>query len=127
MASNLEQLSKRIEQVIQEHVAESRRVAIAAMARGFASAGGKAGTRTRQRANAQNHRGELEIAGLAEQLYRVLCEKPGESLAVFAAEIGVTPRELERPLMKLRLADQVRSVGSRSMMRYFPLTARPGR
>ena len=42
-------------------------------------------------------------------------------MAVLAAEIGSSPRELNRPVTQLRSAGQVRSVGQRHLTRYFPM------
>ena len=57
---------------------------------------------------------------MAETLYEQVCAKPGEPMLAFAAELGATPRELHRPMMTLKRAGRVRTVGERHRTRYFP-------
>jgi hypothetical protein len=66
------------------------------------------------------------MALVSEHLHAVVCAQPGASMAAFAVTMGVSPRELDRPMAHLKKAGRVRSVGQRSLMRYFPLTGRSG-
>ena len=61
---------------------------------------------------------------LSDKLYQCVCARPGELATVFADEIGCRPRELERPLAKLKAQGRIRSVGERRLMRYFPAVTR---
>ncbi len=61
------------------------------------------------------------MARLGERLYETVCAKPGETMAVLAADLGATPRELWRPMSQLKRDGRVRSVGARSFTRYFPM------
>jgi hypothetical protein len=120
---SLEDLTTRIEQVIQEHIAASHAAASIALERAFES-----GVRTRvapaqQRRSSQNRRRRPpeEIAAAGQRLYEAICAKPGETMAVLASDTGMTPRELQLPLAGLKRSGQVRSVGKRHLTRYFPL------
>lgn len=61
-----------------------------------------------------------EMAELGERFYGVVCEHSGETMAILAPLVGVSARELKRPVASLKKADRVRSVGQRSETRYFP-------
>jgi hypothetical protein len=122
MTTTIDQLSKRIEQVIQEHLAASQQAATEAIARTFGlAAAGARSERVAPRPAGRRRRPRSEIAGLGEQFYRAVCAKPGETMAVLAADIGSSPRELNRPVTQLKSMGQVRSVGQRHLTRYFPM------
>jgi hypothetical protein len=42
------------------------------------------------------------MAAMVERLYQAVCAKPGESKATLAAQIGVSARELDRPMDHLK-------------------------
>jgi hypothetical protein len=62
-----------------------------------------------------------ELAALGERFYSAVCATPGETMTFLAAQLGTTPRRLQRPVAHLKRAGRVRSVGERSHTRYFPL------
>ncbi len=62
-----------------------------------------------------------EIGSLSERLYEAVCRTPGETMAVIAPVVGATARELNRPMLRLKQAGRVRSVGTRHATRYFPM------
>jgi hypothetical protein len=62
-----------------------------------------------------------EIGALSERLYEAVCRAPDETMAVFAPMIGSTARELNRPMLVLRRAARIRSVGTKHATRYFPM------
>ena len=68
-------------------------------------------------------RASADIEALGERFYRAVCKRPGETMAVLAAELGSSPQELNRPMTQLKRQGRVRSVGQRQFTRYFPLTA----
>jgi predicted Zn-dependent protease len=125
MTNTNEDLGKRIEQMIAEHIAATRRVAQEAVERGL-TASGAAPTVPAQRGRARaresgKRRATAEIAALGERFYHVVCSKPGETMTVLAAQVGASPRELQRAVAGLKEAGRVRAVGQRSQTRYFPL------
>ena len=61
------------------------------------------------------------MGAVGERLYQAVCSKPGESKAVLAGEVGMSPLELDRPMKHLKNTGKVRSVGQRHLTRYFPL------
>jgi hypothetical protein len=116
-------LSKQIEQVVQEHIAASRRAVEAAVARAFAAASAprRPVVAAMLRAPSGRRRGPAVLTELSEQLYRAVSAKPGESMAVFAIELSATVKELHRPMALLKRAGRVRSVGQRHLTRYYPM------
>ncbi len=125
MTSTNEELGKRIEQLVAEHIAATRKVAQEAVERALAASGLAPAVSTRpvraRTAGSGKRRGAGELTALAERFYRALCSKPGETMAVLAADVGATPRELHRAVAGLKQAGRVRSVGERSKTVYFPL------
>ena len=124
--TNIDHLTKRIEQVVQEHIAASRRAAEDAVARAFAVAGGKPRRVSPAAAQAVGgtRRTRTELATLSERLYQAVCARPGESMATLASALGAAARELHRPMAHLKRTGRVRSVGERHLTRYFPLAER---
>jgi hypothetical protein len=115
-------LGEQIEQLIQAHIAASRAAAQQAVARAFALAEGvPAGAPRRTRSSAGKKRPSADIAALGERFYKALSAKPGETMMVLAADVGVSARELHRSVALLKRAGRVRAVGSRSLTRYFPM------
>lgn len=125
-STGISELSKRIEQVIQEHLEASQRAATDAMARAFGAARGGPGRArlTPRPGGGSRRRPAAEMAALGQQFYQAVCERPGETMVVLAADIGSSPRELNRPVTILKRLGQVRSVGQRNLTRYFPLAAK---
>ncbi len=124
--TDIERLEQQIEQLIREHLAECTRRAMLAVQRGFAATVKPTGRRRDESAHraAGRRRSVDELDGLAERLAAAVIAKPGTTMAVLAAEVGATVRELERPATHLKKAGRIRTVGERNMTRYFPLPAR---
>lgn len=118
-------LGARIEQLVEEHIAASRKAAQAAVERAFMLAA-KPAVRTEASRRAGKKRPSAEIASLGDRLYRAVCAKPGETMAVLAPMAGARARELHRPMTLLRRAGRVRAVGTRSTTRYFPMANAAG-
>ena len=118
-------LAERIERLVQEHIAASRKSAQEALERGFAAAVGARRTsaprQVTKSAGSGKRRAPDEVAALGERIYQAVCAKPGESMTVLAAELGSTARELHRPMALLKKAGRVRSAGARHLTRYFPM------
>ena len=126
----------RLEQVLEEHAAACRAAMVAAAERAFPADAfstpkacrarqahkrpRKAGRRPRL-VKPVARRTPAEMATMCEQLYQAVCAKPGESKAVLAAAVGVSARELDRPMRHLKNARKVRTAGQRHLTRYFPL------
>ena len=120
-----EELAKKIERVVEEHIAESRRVAQEAVARAFASPPAKSG-RARPAAAKRRWKGRRspdEVAELGERLYAAICAQPGAGMSALATEVGASVRELHRPMTRLKDDGRIRSVGKRHLTRYFPMAA----
>lgn len=125
MSTTTERLEAQIERLVQEHIAACHQAAAAAVERAFAKSARPAPKRGRRRsgksAAAAPKRTPEQIAALAERLYETVCEHPGATMEVLAAQMGAPPRELHRPMTHLRRAERVRSVGQRRHKRYFPM------
>ncbi len=120
--TSLKDLTDRIEDVVREHLAACRRAAESAVQRAFTGT-----SRVPQQVRTDGlvrRRASTEMAAISEKLYRAVCARPGETMAVLAVDLGASPRGLQRPMMHLKRAGQVRSVGQRNMTRYFPMAAK---
>jgi hypothetical protein len=122
-------LCNHIEHLVEEYISATRAAAQAALNRGFAT-----GTMARVRSSSSTTPGPTssrsrpgarraadEIGALSERLYEAVCRTPGERMAVIAPVVGATARELNRPMLRLKQAGRVRSVGTRHATRYFPM------
>jgi hypothetical protein len=117
-------LGERIERLVEEHIAASRKAAREAIERAFASAASPSApacTRGKAPRRACKKRPSADIAALGDGLYRAVCAKPGETMAVLAPMAGASARELHRSMTLLRRSGRVRAVGTRQMTRYFPM------
>lgn len=122
MTKTPEALEKRIEQLVREHLAAQQLAARAAVERAF---GGAARPQRQAPPESLGHRRPpTEMAAIGDRLYRAVCARPGETMAVLASDLGASVKGLQRPMMHLKNAGQVRSVGQRNMTRYFPMAAR---
>lgn len=130
MTNTTDELEKQIEQMVAAHVAALRKAAQGAVERAFAAAavGSAAATavapsRPHAARKAGKRRAKSELSALGERFFEVLSRKPGETMGVLSAEVGASPVELHRAVARLREAGRVRTIGERSQMRYFPLSA----
>jgi hypothetical protein len=125
--STTTELERQIEQMVATHVAALRKAAQGAVERAFAAASVAAPTvspsRPRATRAAGKRRARGELSALGERFFEALSRKPGETMGVLSAEVGASPVELHRAVARLREAGRVRTIGERSQMRYFPLSA----
>ncbi|NVB41938.1 winged helix-turn-helix domain-containing protein [Pseudenhygromyxa sp. WMMC2535] len=116
-----QELATQIEALIAGYVDEGRQAAQRAVERAFCATASpptkpsKKATRTPGK-----RRSQQQLAELADALCSLVHEQPGESMIVFAAALGVSVRELQRPMTALKRAGRVRTVGQRNWTRYFP-------
>lgn len=122
---SIEELTKHIEQAVEDYVAEGRKAAKAAMERAFSSSPNtKQRSSTAPRSKVQRSRGGRrsgeQLAELRTRLCEQVCMYPGEAMVTFATELGMPVRELHRPMEVLKREGRVRTVGQRRLTRYFP-------
>jgi hypothetical protein len=131
---SIQELTEQIEELLAQYIAESQRAAQQALERAFATAPGlstKSTKSTKLSKSSQStakpskrtykkRRSPEELIELGAQLVELVRARPGESMVTFAAELGVSSRDLERPMLRLKREGRVRSVGERHSMRYFP-------
>ena len=129
--TNPQDLCKRIEHLVEEYISATRVAAQAAVDRAFATATPPSAkpSRPTMPAPARSRRGARraadEIGTLSERLYEAVCRMPGETMTVIGPTVGATARELNRPMLRLKQAGRVRSVGTRHATRYFPMAREP--
>lgn len=127
-----QELGQQIEQLVENYIAAGRLVATEAMERAFESARlPRRRTRSpraaRRRISAK--RPLEEMADLSERLYEAICANPGDTMRVLAPVVGARSSALHVPTMRLKRAGRIRTVGQRSLTRYFPMVknlAKPG-
>jgi len=126
--TNPQDLCNRIEHLVEEYISATRAAAHAALNRAFAtgttsparpSRSASPGPSSRSRTGAR--RAADEIGALSERLYEAVCRTPGEKMEIIAPVVGATARELNRPMLRLKQAGRIRSVGTRHATRYFPM------
>lgn len=124
------ELAEGIEHLIREYMSTIRIAAQAAVERAVVSQVGVASAakarKPRQSASSRSsaeRRASDEISVLSERFYEALCRSPGEKMGVLAPLVGSTPRELNRPMLLLKRAGRIRSVGTKQSTRYFPMAA----
>jgi hypothetical protein len=113
-------LANQIERLVSDYLAAQRRAATAAIERAFASMPVPRVTHV-ARSTSGRRRARAEMTELADRLYAAVRAKPGETIAVIAAEVGEVPKTLHRPMAHLKRAGRVRSAGQRNHTRYFPM------
>lgn len=122
-----EKIEKLVRELVEAHMEETRAAAVAAVTRAMGSSTKPASLKGSSKKQAPRKAGRRrppgEVAALAESLYDQVCAKPGQPMVAFAAELGATARQLHRPMMTLKRAGRVRSVGERHRTRYFPAVA----
>lgn len=114
--SSNDEFAQRIEKLVSEHIAESRRMAQEALERAFASTATRAlltaGTRSRAVAPRSRRQGRRrppeEVAAIGERLYAAVCANPGEGMTLLAQQVGLSVRELHRPMTCLKRAGRIR-------------------
>ena len=125
-------LAEGIEHLVREYISTIRIAAQGAVERAVAASigGGVAPSAKKARASAAPSRRQgprrppNEIEALSERFYAALCRSPGETMTVLAPMVGATSRELNRPMVALKRAGRIRSVGTKHQTRYFPMAPR---
>jgi hypothetical protein len=119
-----EKIEGLVRELVEAHIEETRAAVVAAVTRAMGSSVESKSSTTsspkRAPRKAGRRRPPQEVTALAESLYEQVCAKPGEPMVTFATELGATARELHRPMLTLKRAGRVRSVGERHRTRYFP-------
>ncbi len=131
MSESSQVLVEQIEQLVRAHIESTRRAAAGAVERAFSASAPSATRRRRRpvteraaRRSTGGRRSRAELAALGEQLHEAVRAHSGETMSVLAEAVGLTARELHRPMKALKLAGRVRSVGQRDQTRYFPAVER---
>ena len=124
-------LEASVEALIQQQVASYEAQLREALGRKFSmrrrnTANGKRASwaRGKSRSSKAPRRTPEELEALAAQFFAAVESAPGETMMTHAAGLGLSAQELERPALWLRKAGRIKTVGERSRMRYYPMTAR---
>jgi hypothetical protein len=129
---NHSDLAEGIEHLVREYISTIRIAAEGAVQRAVAASVGRiaapSAKKRRQPVGPSRQQGTRrpsdEIGALRERFYEALCRSPGEKMTVLAPLVGATARELNRPMLLLKRAGRIRSVGTKHATRYFPMAPR---
>ena len=123
---SIEELAQHIVLAVDGYMDEGRSAALAAMERAFGSSpSAPRRSSVAQRAKEKSaalgvRRSGKELADLRSQLCELVRKYPGDAMAKFATELGMSARELHLPMSALKREGRVRAVGQRHLTRYFP-------
>jgi predicted HTH transcriptional regulator len=118
-------LCSRIEALVQEHIAASHKAAMATLQRAFASSATPSASRSTQRRGKQSsgtYRSREVLSELQDKIYDFLNRSPGVGATEISTSLGISAKDMHRPMAKLKKSGLVRSVGQRSETRYFPVS-----
>lgn len=121
-----EQLTAQIKAIVDNYLRESESAAVEAVIAAFSmsSSAQNKPVKTKPVSSARPRKNRWrrseQLAELTEKLDAAIATQPGESMTLFAAQLGVSVRELHGPMTKLKKANRIRSVGERNRTRYFP-------
>ena len=118
----VDDLHAQIEHLVREHLAAQRRAAMTAVERAFEAVAARPPVKPARQSTGRR-RPPAEVAELAERLHEVVRAHPGETMTAIAAQVGQTPRALNRPMLQLKKAGRIRSAGQRHFTRYFPMAS----
>jgi predicted transcriptional regulator len=132
---NEQHLAAAIENLVDEYISALRVTAEFAIHQAFSKSKTSRRPKTRgaetsagsKRISVSARRPAEVMAELSERLYAEVSARSGESMAVYADAVGVSVRELHRPMSKLKAEGRVRSVGERNATRYFVALGRRSR
>ena len=117
-------IQMRIEEHVDEFVGNLQRLiyetAVEAIQRATAT---QAKRPSRTRRQVSERRSTDALTSMTEQLYRAVCEQPGESMKAFGQTLGCEPRELLLCMHRLIAQSRVKKAGERQKTRYFPVDA----
>ena len=125
--ASIPELEQAIERLVQEHLA-AYETKVRATLRGAVS---RVSSSSRQKLKATNatktkmapRRTPEELAAVCEKFYDAVEKHPGETMRVLVEGLKLSPRVLETPVLKLKKAGRVRTVGEGPRTRYFPMAA----
>ncbi len=124
MTKSIEEMETQIETLVREHITACRKAAGSAVERAFGSTPKRSTTRTTgtaPRTSGGSRRSAEEMSGLGERLFDAVRANPGAGMTMLMVQVGSSARDLHRPMMLLKNAGRVRSVGQRGATRYFPM------
>ena len=130
-ALDISVLEASVEALIQQQVAAYEAQLREALAGTLSKTGrGRAGMRASKsatvakRSTSSARRTLEEIEALAERFFAAVEAAPGETMFTLAESLGLSSKELARPVLHLRRGGRIRTVGDRSRTRYFAMIPR---
>jgi len=73
---------------------------------------------------AQTKRTAEELSALSTRFLSAVEVAPGETMLTLAAGLGLSAKELWRPVQQLKKDGKIKSIGERKEMRYYPMVSR---
>ena len=126
-----DQLAEAIEKLVAGYVDEARQMVQSSLEQSFARHTAPAGRVKKKQAIRDRatqptvaRRSADELAAIRERLYELICAHPGESTTLFSDQLGISAKDLHRPVSKLKAEGRIRSFGERNQTRYFPAVGR---
>ncbi len=127
MQTNEQKLEQQIEEAVTAYLRASEQAAATAIQRAFRSVRrqpGGSGVAPKKRSvdvrKMTARRSPEELAAMSKKLSEAVRAQPGETMKTLAAQVGESPRALQVAVARLKRNDEIRTVGSRQFMRYFP-------
>ena len=111
-------LGQSIEKLIREHLAEQKEELQQLVSLAFGEK--RKSMRNENICRARRSRETLEDS--ASRLLAAVKNKPGETMQVLSADLGLSAVELHLPQVMLKKRKQIRTVGQRNLMRYFSVS-----
>jgi hypothetical protein len=119
-----------VEALIRQQVAAYEAQLREALARTLATPRSASSRRTASRPKAapkrsaarERPRAPEELEALAELFFAAVEAAPGETMMTHAAKLGLRTQELRQPVLRLKQAGRIKSVGEQHRTRYYPMT-----
>ena len=123
--ASISELEQAIERLVQDHLAAyEEQVRVAVRAAGSSSPSSlqrKSKWSVATKKTKRSRRTPAELVALGKRFYAEVETTPGETMIVLAPRLGLASQVLEAPVLQLRKAERVRTVGKGTRMRYFPM------
>lgn len=113
-------IEERVTTLVHEILEQAEQVAVNAVREAF-QGGAKANRTGAPRRPGAKRRTTSETEQLASKLFEEILATPGSPMKDLAPKVDATPRELNLPARKLAAAGKIKTTGTRSKTRYFPM------
>jgi len=113
------EFEKALKVLVEQRMLAVREEVVAAVSQAMSRSQPTQGSRATRKKRSRRLRAS-EVEELAGLLLAEIEKQPGEGMASFAAALGRSSAALRSPMKHLKERKQVRSIGRRHQMKYFP-------